>query len=221
MKPSITNKTLPTQKVKYDTSRFNFRKVIQDQLQQPDLENLHQHVDDSDKVVERKTDQASIWHKRYYAIGSHFFELYDAFIRDYAVPFFGEAVVYQKFPTFRVHYPNNLGVGEFHRDRDYAHNQSEVNFWLPFTRTFDSNTIWIESEEGKEDYAPIEVEIGEVAIFNGCHLKHGNKINRTGQTRVSFDFRVIPHSQYTESAGASINTKMEFKIGSYYKLMPA
>ena len=75
----------------------------------------------------------------------------------------------------------------FHRDRDYAHNVNEVNFWLPVTRAFDTNTIWIESEEGKEDFQPLECGVGESWMFNGCHLKHGNKINTTEQTRVSFD----------------------------------
>ena len=214
-KTNIEPKVFP-----YDTGKYNFRKMIADQLQESDLEHLHQHSDNYDKVFERKNDQSTIWHKRFYQIGPHFFETYENFVRDVIKPIFGEGVVYQKIPSFRVHYHKNLGVGEFHRDRDYAHNMNEVNFWLPVTRAFDTNTIWIESEEGKEDFHPLECKVGEFWRFNGCHLKHGNKINATGQTRVSFDFRVIPRSLYSEDhVGKSINMKVEFKIGGYYKLM--
>ena len=27
---------------------------------------------------------------------------------------------------------DNLGVGEWHRDRDYNHGVDEINLWLPF-----------------------------------------------------------------------------------------
>ncbi len=204
----------------YDSAKYNFRKMISDQLQDSDLEHLHARSDNSDQVVARANDQSTIWHKRFYQIGPQFFQTYESFIDELVKPVFGESVVYQKIPTFRVHYHKNLGVGEFHRDRDYAHNVNEVNFWLPVTRAFDTNTIWIESEEGKEDFRPLECGVGEFWMFNGCHLKHGNKINSTEQTRVSFDFRVIPYSKYSDAdAGRSINMKVEFKIGGYYKLM--
>src|SRR5437773_356640 len=145
----------------YDTAKYNFRKMIADQLQNSDLENLHTYADNSDQVVARASDQASVWHKRFYQIGPHFFETYQNFVREVVKPIFSESVVYQKIPTFRVHYYKNLAVGEFHRDRDYAHNLSEVNFWLPVTRASDTNTIWIESEEGKEDFRPLECGVGE------------------------------------------------------------
>jgi len=220
MKPKMINQEIKPWKVNYDKARFNFRKLVADQLQTEDLENLHQNQESSSELLVRAKDQSTIWHKRYYQIGPHFFDLYEAFVREVVMPLFGEPIVFQKIPTFRVQYHNNVGVGEFHRDRDYAHNLNEINFWLPVTRTFATNTIWIESEEGKEDFAPIECEIGEVAVFNGCHLKHGNKINDTGQTRVSFDFRAFPYSVYSEeNVGRSINMKTEFKIGGYYKLM--
>jgi hypothetical protein len=47
-------------------------------------------------------------------------------------------------------------------------------------------------------------------------LKHGNKINTTKKTRVSFDFRVIPKSEYRPSSHNSVNTGLKFKIGEYY-----
>ena len=48
---------------------------------------------------------------------------------------------------------------------------------------------------------------------------HGNKDNTTGETRVSFDFRVIPISRYIDSNHNTINTKIPFSIGGYYKII--
>ena len=47
---------------------------------------------------------------------------------------------------------------------------------------------------------------------------HGNKDNVTSQTRVSFDFRVIPKSRYINSNHLTINTKIPFGIGGYYDI---
>jgi ectoine hydroxylase-related dioxygenase (phytanoyl-CoA dioxygenase family) len=109
-------------------------------------------------------------------------------------------------------------VFEFHKDKQYQHNQEEVNFFLPFTDAYDTNTIWVESEEDKGDYSPINANYGQVVMWNGCHLSHGNKLNTTSNTRVSCDFRVIPLSKYDEDPNASaIYSKMKFIIGDYYK----
>ena len=35
---------------------------------------------------------------------------------------------------------------------------------------------------------------GQMLVFDGANLEHGNRINRSDETRVSFDFRVIPLS---------------------------
>ena len=55
-----------------------------------------------------------------------------------------------------------------------------------------------------------------MGYLNQC--RHGNMDNDTGRTRVSFDFRVIPKSQYNKEFKKSSNdTKMKFTIGDYYK----
>jgi ectoine hydroxylase-related dioxygenase (phytanoyl-CoA dioxygenase family) len=55
-----------------------------------------------------------------------------------------------------------------------------------------------------------------VLVFDGANLKHGNYVNRTGSTRVSFDFRVIPRSRYVDSDRTSVNTGVPFKVGGYF-----
>jgi len=54
-------------------------------------------------------------------------------------------------------------------------------------------------------------------MFEGSNLKHGNKINRTGFTRVSFDFRIIPFRKYKPCERRTINTKMRFIVGEYFE----
>ena len=53
-------------------------------------------------------------------------------------------------------------------------------------------------------------------------LMHGNKINTENKTRLSFDFRVIPFSKYSEvSLNAetkfSVSQEIEF-VGEYYAI---
>ena len=61
-------------------------------------------------------------------------------------------------------------------------------------------------------------DYGEFIQWNGSDLLHGNKINDTGKTRISIDFRVIEYNNYQPSEHGSINLNMKFKIGEYYDL---
>ena len=60
-----------------------------------------------------------MWHKTYYDnFKDKFYPLYKEFIVDFVKPTFEyDEIIYQKIPTFRVHQVDNLGVGEWHRDR--------------------------------------------------------------------------------------------------------
>ena len=133
-----------------------------------------------------------------------------------------ECFIYQKWPTFRVHLPNNLAVGAWHTDNEYHHPEGEVNFILPLTKMFESNTVVTESEPGKRDFRQIELDIGQIYVFNGNKCLHGNLPNRTGKTRMSIDFRLIwidDYNKYLEDRkadGRSMTTNREFILGSYY-----
>ena len=125
---------------------------------------------------------------------------------------------YQKFPSFRVHQPNNVAVGEFHKDSDFGHDTHEVNFWLPFTNAYDSNTVGIEDPETKE-IESMNVEYGNVARFDGANTNHGNKTNRTGQTRMSIDFRIFAISHYNsdiQEKKKTLTQKKKLVIGDYW-----
>jgi hypothetical protein len=202
----------------YSTDEYPFAPRIGEALQVQDLSSLHE--DASYTLFCRETDQQTVWHDRYYrAFDKDIAPLYFDFLTKIVAPMFDEPMAYQKIPTFRVHLPRNIGVGEFHRDRDYDHPKGETNFLLPLTDAQDTSTIWIESSERANDFRPINLVYGQVFCFDGRNLRHGNKINETGVTRVSFDFRVIPVRLAVNTSGVSINTKTRFCIGDYYFTM--
>lgn len=202
----------------YDTSIYKFKELICKILQVDDLKTLHEKK--KYELFSREQDQSSKWHRLFYDNCFEFNELYLKFIKDFIKPLFNnETLVYQKVPTFRVHLNNNVSVGEFHKDSDYGHAKNQINFWIPFVDTFDTNTIWIESEPGLEDFCPKSLNYGEVLKFDGSNLLHGSKINNTGMTRVSVDFRVVKYSEFIGSDKSSINTNIKFDIGGYFDVI--
>jgi len=211
-------------KIKYNTQVFSFKEKLEKLFNVIDLSSIK---DDSVEVFVREKDQSTKYHKSYYewARTEEFIKLYDKFILEVVKPLYnGEQIVYQAIPTFRVAYPNNIAVGEWHKDKFYrditwAEDVHEDNFFLPFTEAFDTNTIWVESEEDKGDFAPMNCSYGELVQWDGSNLTHGNKINKTEMTRISVDFRVIKYSNYKPSEHGSINTKSKFQIGEYYKVI--
>jgi hypothetical protein len=147
-----------------------------------------------------------------------FMDLYRLFIKEYVSVIFGKDFLFQRYPTFRIHYPENIAVFEFHKDKDYNHNEKEINFYLPITQAFDTNTFWIESEENKGDYSPVEANYGDLVKFDGANLKHGNKINKTNLTRISLDFRILLKKDYNPKHLKISKTKnIKFEVGGYYE----
>jgi len=213
--------------VDYNKKDYPFRKIITSYMSkipsfinlEQDLEKLHL-VDNKYEVLNVDTDQSTAFHKLFYenanAEDSEFNSLYKSFIHNEVVKEMGEDIIYQRYPTFRAHLPDNLGVGDFHKDSDYNHGVSEVNFWLPVTDAYDTNTIWCETEEGLADFRPVDVSHGQYLIFDGANLTHGNKINKTGKTRVSFDFRIVKKSEFKASNKKTVSQGIKFEIGDYF-----
>lgn len=210
-------------KLKFDTEKYNFREIVENYLGQISLTNAHREYNDYNVLVKEGKDQKTTIHTLFYEKMDSdplFKTTYDMFVKEFIKPnFFPDSeIIFQRFPTFRAHYPQNLAVFEFHKDKDYNHNCKEVNFFLPMTDCFETNTIWIESEEDLGDYQPITCEYGEVVMFNGANLRHGNKLNSTEITRVSFDFRILDMQFYESNAVKTSKTKnMKFTIGEYFQ----
>ena len=181
------------------------------------LENLHE-VKKYERYTE-PTDQATMWHETYYdKFKEEFYPLYKQFIEEFVKPHFEyDEIIYQKIPTFRVHQVDNLGVGEWHRDRDYNHGVDEINLWLPFTDAYGTNTIWMESEEMKEDFKGYDVSYGEILVFSGPNLLHGNQTNIEKDSRCSIDFRIVHPDNFKTSDKGSVTADVKFKIGGYFE----
>lgn len=211
-------------KINYSIKDYPFADIINNILDTSNLSKIHEedHFEKYD-IFKREEDQGTKYHKLYYNnYKKQILPLYDKFILNVIRPLYNEEIVYQKIPTFRLHFPGNIAVGEYHkdkwyRDKDWHKEVCELNYYLPFTKAYGTNTIWVESEEDKGDYTAMNVEYGECVQWNGANLTHGNKQNLTNITRVSVDFRIIPYSKYKPSNHGAINTKVEFAIGGYYK----
>ena len=170
-------------------------------------------------LVTREGDQKTHWHRLYYDNFEKFSLLYTDFVKHIQTRFGYEEIIYQKIPTFRAHLVGNLGVGEWHKDKTYNHGATEVNFWLPFTDTHDTNTIWLESQEDLEDYRPYDVKYGEILVFSGANLNHGNKINGTDSSRVSIDFRLVDPAKFVPNENKSVNGITSFTLGGYFETL--
>ncbi len=186
------------------------------------LEELHHFVEGKYmKLFEVGKDSSTIFHDAFYnkyRAGWAEMELYYLnFIYEVIAPHFEEDFLYQKFPTFRVHLPDNIAVGRYHMDSEFGHPKGERNFIIPLTNSYDTASMWLESEPGKADFEPVPLEVGYLLAFNGNELTHGNEINKTGKTRVSMDFRILPISMYDESVNSeSVTRKTKFIQGEYY-----
>lgn len=203
-------------KIVYDTEKYPFKEIVKEILSVDSLEKIH--LLENYNLLSRDKDQSTTWHKTYYNnFENKFYPLYVEFVKHLTEKFGYESIVYQKIPTFRAHMVNNLGVGEWHKDKTYNHGVSEVNFWLPFTDTYDTNTIWSESIEDLGDYRPYNVKYGEILVFSGANLTHGNKINTTEDTRVSIDFRLVDPTKFINNEKTSINGITNFTIGGYFE----
>jgi ectoine hydroxylase-related dioxygenase (phytanoyl-CoA dioxygenase family) len=81
----------------------------------------------------------------------------------------------------------------------------------------ETTAIWAETLPGLGDYHPLNVEKGNILAFNGNMCNHGNKINSTGKSRISFDFRVLSEEFYDPNFDKKSTSKsIPMIIGGYY-----
>ena len=231
-------------KYTYDTSKYNFREMVSSLFGIDNLENIHKSKDDwihsdydrphvgiyksmNDIKGKNKVlpESNSTFHTTFYEQlnndWTELYEAYDNFIHNEIIPIMDERFHYQYLPSFRIQLPNDhQAVYTWHYDSDnlHRHPKGEINIWLPLTRCYGTNTMWIESEPFKLDFKPLEGNYGNFWVNNGNVCMHGNKPNITNTTRMSFDFRIIPLSKYNPnySNNSAANSK-KFLVGHYYK----
>ncbi|MEC4985051.1 MAG: hypothetical protein SAJ37_02390 [Oscillatoria sp. PMC 1068.18] len=223
----------------YDTNQFPFLEIFSQHCRETfgcaEINRLHEFIPDSlqpQRVLKVGEDQATYAHSVLYQIDPayqkdlakrnkvkdrNFIQIYQNFLNFLESEIFDCQLVYQKLPTLRIHLPNNLSVGEYHRDSNYNHPVEEINIWVPLTKANKTATIQMESSYDAGDFHPVEANYGQYVIFDSA-LMHGNEVNVEGYTRISFDFRVIPVSNYQACERSSINQKMKFRVGDYYSV---
>lgn len=210
----------------YDTTRYYFADLIGG-LYDANLADLDN--EDQKTNLTLGNDTKTTFHKMFYeridADGGwpEFDNLYNAFVREVIFPMFeDDTLVYQATPGIRFNRPGAKAVYRWHSDGDdhHKHPLGELNIYLPLTKSYDNNTVWVESLPGLGDFAPVNLEYGQLMLGYLNQCRHGNKDNDTGKTRVSFDFRVVPGFAYDDSSDrVTCTTKQSFLVGGYYDKM--
>ena len=163
---------------------------------------------------------------------ARFEEVYRDFIAEVVAPGMGGGKIqYQRAPTIRIMVPASCNTKPsepttpLHCDMDYHHQSSELNFWLPLTSVWDTNSLWVESSPGRGDFNAPAMEYGQCSRFYGNKCRHFTKPNLTGKTRVSLDFRAVssasgghdPTFRKGRRRGAKARFQDVFDVGGYYE----
>ena len=192
-----------------------------------ELDDLHNLLVDEKNVLQKGTDQSTLFHKTIYSTFDHPSFFQSEFWKNYRLLslsivdklkketcYFGEWAI-QRYPTIRFHFPNNISVFEFHRDSNYLHPIGEINCFYALNECINSSALHVEKNLGFEDYVPLNLKPGEYAILNTSIYKHGDFMNLTKKTRVSMDFRFIPNI-FLNNDESSLTKKIKFTSDSYF-----
>lgn len=222
--------------IQYDTSKYPFQSMLQRMFGiEDDLAHTHELIPNSESIDVFKQQEAvkTEFHRMYYESPMYpvWRELYYRFLREVIFPTYPEDIrdfVVQKDPSFRINLPNNTSIGirdgetldtsriGMHCDYDFGHPEGEINYILPFTDMYGTNSVYVESAPNIGEFAPIHTQYGNVFRFWGNKCRHFNHINTTGVSRLSYDFRVMPFDAYNESTNGVSYHNRKFVLGDYY-----
>jgi len=223
----------------YDTAAFPFQPLLKQIFGvEGDLAQTHTLLPNSESLDVFKQREAvkTKFHEMYYQspLYPEWRELYYRFVREAILPTFPSEVrefVVQKDPSFRIDLPNNTSIGirdgeafnrnqiGLHCDHDFGHPAGEINYIVPFTDMYGDNSVFVESGPNTGDFAPITMSYGTYFRFWGNRCRHFNRINTTGVSRLSYDFRIMPLSDYDGASDSISYHNRKFVIGDYYVQM--
>ena len=188
-----------------------------------------------------KNDRKSIFIEDYhtYVDGNpEFTELYKKFILNNVKPLYpGETyILFQKTPNLRISFPNTTAIGRrpetdpneyiigLHNDSEFGHPPEEMNFVIPVTKMYGTNSIYYEeipnSDEEYTQYKCLELSQNEFFQCYFNQLRHYNMVNDTGCTRISIDFRIIPYSKYNANYNeTTVTSNKKLQLGEYFDLI--
>ena len=202
-----------------------FDNFIKEKFKISKISEIHNLIRENNKLG-YKTDQSTLLHKEIYAdfdknnnsilINSYrvlLKKLLNILNQNYS----NERWAIQRYPSLRIHFPNNVSVFEFHRDSDYNHSIGEINHFLAITDCHNSSALQIEKNLGWENYFPLNLSAGESAFINTAIFKHGDVLNETDSTRISIDFRFIPINVLENQVlKKSLTASRNFTINDYF-----
>lgn len=185
------------------------------------LQTLHEHVGPY-PLFRPGHDNSTDTHHRFYSQHSQQQGLYLSLCQR-VIQRIGEPCYVQRIPTYRFGLPGNRWVGNFHRDSDFGHSCYELNAICALTPMHATAALHVEQTTGARDFLPLELEVGELILFDHIDRLHGCPINREQVSVASVDFRFVPvrfADEAFRSDATSINTGTAFLPGHYFTAKP-
>lgn len=186
------------------------------------LHSLHEHVGPY-PLFQPGADNNTDTHRRLYNQHPQQNKFYRDLCRRVISDLIGEPCYVQRIPTYRFGLPDNRWVGSFHRDSDFGHCPYELNAVCAFTPMQGSSALQVELTPGQHDFAPLNLQDGEVILFDHIDRLHGCAINREAVSVASIDFRFVPQrfacAAFADAA-LSINTHTPLRPGGYFSSKP-
>mgnify|MGYP003124358071 FL=1 len=213
MNPSLL-KNFNNVTLNYDLNQFNWPKLVLEKIQSKysDVQNLEYiHNLLSPRQI---FDIASLIQNSF--LEQEWAEMLDKFAETYIAPLLdGQRYLIKRQPTLNIVIPNQEAVGRrlpFHQGIFYDNGRGQGTIWMPLTKCYDSNSMWIAGLEdsrkltkiaieeklsaGKFDLystlesIPVTLEPGQAHLFSQEHI-HGNINNLTDITRFAIDWHVL------------------------------
>lgn len=190
----------------FNTDCYPLHEILAQTLGVEDLSNLHEHsIQDKRELLSPLLDSTS---------RRCFHESYDKFVTMFCIPLLHSFAMkegllqntsptastkivyrYQAFPCIRVVRPGEASVDP-HCDVADGHSIGNLNFHIPLTPSYGTNSLYTESHVGREDWHPLTAKsVGLGYLFDGARCVHFGMENTTPVTRVSIDFRVAIYRQ--------------------------
>ena len=100
-------------------------------------------------------------------------KIYHRFICEVVAPMISsesgdcDSVMFQSTPALRMVPPSRKQATHAHIDAMYFHQPGQINFWMPLSRVAGTNTLWVESSDGRGDFVSLDLEYGQCARFYG------------------------------------------------------
>lgn len=213
-------RSLHIRRMQGSTEALQFVQAVSTAVALP-LDRLHQHVGPY-PLFQPGADNTTDTHQRLYAQHTHRRMQYLDLCRRVIRELIGEPCYVQAIPTYRFGLPGNRWVGSFHRDSDFGHSAYELNAICALTPMRGSAALQVEQEPGSHRFAPLDLELAEVVLFDHIDRLHGCLRSREPCSVASIDFRFVPQrfaaAAFAAAAASSVNTATPMVPGGYFSL---